>query len=180
MPMTYRAQLRRNPWPDEILPAGLEPPQVMTDDDFACYAMFAKPTWAPVLLSFPQKYRLMALVLEEIRTHLGGHFEQLVMTCRVPGVMRFPNTYNAPDVFKVADLPMAVEQMQALGVPFLAMHEGFVRHPMEQGENEFVLTLYSQSPAAQEAFLACSKALNALGLEPDRQLAAEVYDNRAT
>lgn len=171
MTLSFHAHLHRNPYPAEIIPAGLLPPQVATEDDFACYAMFAKPNWVPVLLSFAQKYRLMEAVLAEIRRTLDGQFQQIVMTCRVPGVLRFPAAYNAPDIFKVADLAMETQRLRAFGIPFLAMHEGFVRHPMEQGENEFRLELHRPGPAAAAAFGECRLALRALGLDEDENAA---------
>lgn len=167
MTLTFNAHLHRCPYPDEITQAGLLPPQIATEDDFAAYAAFAKPTWVPVLLTFVQKYRLMDAVLAEIRRTLDGEFRQLLMTCRVPGVTRFSTAYNAEDVFKVTDLTAEAQRLEALGIPFLTLHEGFVRHPMEQGENEFRLTLHRPGPSGELAFRACVEALRGLGLEED-------------
>ena len=52
MSLRFRATLRRPPYPDDIVPADLMPPQVATEGDFAGYAAFAKPVWAPVLVTF--------------------------------------------------------------------------------------------------------------------------------
>lgn len=167
MTLIFNAHLHRCPYPDEITQAGLLPPQIATEDDFAAYAAFAKPTWAPVLLTFVQKYRLMDAVLTEIRRTLDGEFRQLLMTCRVPGVTRFPPAYNCEDILKVSDLTVEAQRLRALGIPFLTMHEGFVRHPMEQGENEFRLALHRPGALGEPAFRVCVEALRGLGLEGD-------------
>ncbi len=172
MSLRFRATLRRSPYPDEISPADLMAPQIATEGDFAGYAAFAKPVWAPVLMTFAQKYRLMDTVLAEVRRTLGGQFEQILMTCRVPGVTRFPTAYNAEDIFKVADLTVETRRLRGLGMAFLTMHEGFVRHPMEQGNNEFELALHNPRADAGPAFEACVEALSALGLQPDAPGAA--------
>jgi hypothetical protein len=165
MTLIFNAHLCRCPYPDEITQVGLLPPQLVTQDDFAAYAAFAKPTWVPVLLTFMQKYRLMDAVLAEIRRTLDGEFRQLLMTCRVPGVTRFPTAYNSEDIFKVADLTAETQRLRAFGIPFLTLHEGFVRHPMEQGENEFRLALHRPGVSGERAFRACVEALLRLGLE---------------
>lgn len=165
MTLTFNAYLRRCPYPDEITQAGLLPPQIATQDDFAAYAAFAKPAWAPVLLTFKQKYRLMDRVLAEISRTLDGEFQQILMSCRVPGVTRFPAAYNREDIFKVADMTVETQRLRAIGIPFLTLHEGFVRHPMEQGNNEFCLALHRPGISGAHAFQTCVEALSALGLE---------------
>lgn len=174
MTLRFRATLQRPPYPDDIVPADLMPPQITTEADFAGYATFAKPVWAPVLVTFAQKYRLMDTVLAEIRRTLGGQFEQILMTCRVPGATRFPTAYNAEDIFKVADLTVETARLRALGIPFLTLHEGFVRHPMEQGSNEFELALHNPRSDAGPGFEECVQALCALGLESEAGVDAEL------
>lgn len=160
--LQFQTTLHRSPFPDEIVSADLTPPQIASEDDFACYAAFARPDWAPVLLSFEQKYRFMDAVLEIVDRHLDEHYHTLVMTCRVPGTMRFPKRFNDPRIIKVSSIRAELDVLLPTGLPVLAMHEGFVRHPMEQGSNEFQLSLHNPRPGAENAFNECSVALGSL------------------
>lgn len=169
--LSFHATLQRPPYPEEIQRAGLLPPQIATETDFAAYRAFAKVKWAPVLLNFQQKYRFMEGLLAAIRNHLGGEFDLILMTCRVPGVLRFPAAFNAEDIFKVATLEPEAGRLRARGLRVLTVHEGFVRHPMEVGGNELALTFDAPSDAAADGFTALCAEITASGLWSAREAA---------
>jgi hypothetical protein len=169
--LTFHATLQRAPYPEEIQRTGLLPPQIATETDFAAYRAFAKAEWAPVLLNFQQKYRFMEGILAAIRNHLGGDFDLILMTCRVPGVLRFPTAFNADDIFKVAALEPEACRLRARGLRLLTLHEGFVRHPMEVGGNELAMTLDAPTDAAAVRFAALCEEITASGLWAQRGVA---------
>lgn len=164
--LSFAATLTQPPYAAERIETGHLPPQVITESDFAAYRSFAKPDWAPVLVSFEQKYRFMDALLARIRGHLDGQFDLILMTCRVPGVIRFPTAFNAEDIFKVAELEPEATRLRARGLRVLTLHEGLVRHPMELGRNELALTLNSDATAAFAAFVADLQATWPLQVDP--------------
>lgn len=169
--LCYHAHLTQHPYPDELIPAELlQSPQLSTQDDFSAYRAFAKKSWAPILVSFAQKYRFMDSLLEIVETHLAAHYDIMLMTCRVPGTMRFPDRFNSDKVFLVADIDAEMQRLLARGARFAVIEEGIVRHPMEQGQNEFALRLQNPEAAAKAAFEACTQALSKAGLTPAGQV----------
>lgn len=160
----FRATLIRAPYAQEPQQVGFLPPQVESETDFAAYRAFAKTDWPPILMNFAQKHRFMDELLTSIRRHLGGEFDLLLMTCRVPGVMRFPAAFNAEDVFKIAEIEPEASRLAAQGLRLLTLREGFVRHPMEQGANELELTLRGGSESGRRGFAALGAEILASGL----------------
>lgn len=163
----YHATLTRRPYPDEVIPAELpQSPQLFSEDDFRAYRALSKPDWVPILVSFGQKYRLMDTLLGIVNDHLDHHFDTLLMSCRVPGTMRFPDRFNSAKVFLVADIQAECLRLDRRGTPYAAISEGIIRHPMEEGQNEFTLRLSSPGADAAEDFARCCDALTAAGLTP--------------
>ncbi|GAA4222757.1 hypothetical protein GGQ68_001005 [Sagittula marina] len=170
MTLAYHSQLRHRPYPDQVISGDFNSLQLETADDFAAYRAMAQSRWAPILVSFSQKYQILDRVLAAIEAHLDDDYDVLLTTLRVPGAMRFPKRYYDDRLFLVADLAMETARQVSRGARVLVMQEGLVRHPMETGQNELVLTLHNADAAATR-FAACGQDLAALGFDPMPDLA---------
>lgn len=165
MTLQFRAQMHTSPFKGQVFPSEMRQPILQNEADFVGFAQMARKEWAPILMSFPQKYQFLGQVFEHIWACLDPHIERVLLNSRVPG-MRMPLILGEERVFQIIDLEAAVNQLLPSGQSFLSVFEGFVRHPLEVGNNEIVLTWHNpQCADAATRFQELSERLLKLGLE---------------
>lgn len=73
-------------------------------------------------------------------------------------------------VFQVVELQPEVDRLVWAGESFLAVYEGFVRHPLEQGNNELLVEWHNHCcDHAQAKFGELSNRLRLMGLADYKQ-----------
>ena len=169
MKLLFEGQLSQSPFKGEYFLSDIRPRTLETEADFVSYRALARPTWAPVLMSFPQKGRFLSSILTCMLNTVWDDVDRLLMVCRVPGI-RMPLELGQDKILQVVELAPEVERLSALGESFLAMDEGFVRHPLETGNNELRLQWHgARAHDAAEKFAALCNALRSLGLHEPGQ-----------
>lgn len=163
-PLVFHGRLLDSPFEGELFLSDIRPGTLETEMDFVAYAQLARPNWAPVWMSFPQKCRFLGSIVQHIVDTVWDDIDLLLMICRVPGI-RMPLELGQEKIFQVVELEPEIERLAALGQSFLSMDEGFVRHPMEIGNND--LRLQWHLPRGAQAvphFERLCERLRALGL----------------
>lgn len=164
--LTFEGQLASTPSPGEFFLSNIRPRELATDHDFASYRALARADWAPVQMSFPQKCRYLEQIVGCIRETVWTDVDWRLMNCRVPGI-RMPVSLGEEKILQVVELEPETQRLRALGYSFLAMKEGFVRHPSEVGDNRLRLDWHLPRRAgAVAAFEDLCRRLRALGLTP--------------
>lgn len=168
MTMVFQAQMRHSPYKGQVFPSEMRQPILQGETDFLGFTAMARREWAPILMSFPQKYDFLGKVFEHIWASLDTQIERVILNSRVPG-MRMPVDLGQERVFQVLDLAPEVARLQSTGQSFLTVFEGFVRHPLEIGNNELTITWYNppsdEVADAKGRFAQLAEKLLAMGLE---------------
>jgi hypothetical protein len=164
MTLSFRSRLLSSPFLPGVISANLQPSVLQSEADFAAHAAFARTTWVPVLLSFPQKHALFKDIVTAVWRHLGDSIDLMVMNCRVPAGGRMPAALGEERIFLVADLQPEINRLTRVGCSFVAIREGFVRHPMEEGDNGLDLDWHLPPKDAAQRFSPLTSELLALGL----------------
>ncbi|MBV8753545.1 MAG: hypothetical protein JO309_01555 [Pseudonocardiales bacterium] len=175
MTLSFEAQLTSAPYAGTIIPSNRHPAVLDSEDDFAAAAQFARRSWAPVLMSFAQRHAFMARVFEKIRTVLADRIRRVVLHGRVPHGERMPPELASEGVFIVTELQPEVIRLTQTGESFLTFYEGFVRHPMEIGNNDVRIEWHNFPEDGPARFAALGDELLALGLTK----VAVTYSGRA-
>ncbi|WP_321818265.1 MULTISPECIES: hypothetical protein [unclassified Paraburkholderia] len=164
--LTFVGQLRSSPFAGEPVLSSYRGHRLLSEDDFYAYAAFSKEKWSPVLLSFQQKWALLDRIFAALDTHIGERVERIILSSRVPGT-RMPVRLGEGRIFQVVSPGAECARLHASGASFVAVYEGFVRHPMETGRNELALVWHRppEDSATRDAFEALSLALRDIGLQ---------------
>lgn len=169
LPLVFHGQLQASPFAGELFLSDIRPRALETEEDFIAYHQMARPTWASVWMSFPQKSRLLAAIHRHVVETVWDDVDHVLQVCRVPGI-RMPVELGHEKIFQVVELAPEIERLESLGESFLSIHEGFVRHPMEEGMNDLRIQWHgARSPEAPRKFQDLAQRLRALGLHDVRE-----------
>lgn len=161
----FEGWLRASPFRGELFNSSFRQLELMSEADFIAYHELARSRWAPVWMSFAQKSRFMMAVYQHLVETVWDDVDRMIMVARVPSV-RMPLELGQEKILQVVDLAPEVQRLEALGESFLSLYDGFVRHPLESGNNE--LRLQWHRPRAEHAarkFEDLTQRLRALGLD---------------
>lgn len=167
----WSGRLVRRPFPGAPVNAGFAPPQLASEADFAAYADFATEGWAPVLVSFPQRHALMDAIVGLLEREIGAQAHTMLVTCRVPSGGAMPARLGAEHILNVVEPEAEARRLNRLGLSFLIVREGFIRYPMERGDNRLSVAWFN-APEGAPALAALTAPLAALGVEQDLRAAA--------
>jgi hypothetical protein len=166
MTLSFSGKLTVSPFKGQVFLCDTRFPVIATEDDFAGYAEMSRATWAPVLMSFPQKSLFLSRILSSVDATVGPHLDRIVMNCRVPG-RRLPVESMDEKLFLVVDLEPEINELVKTDDSVLAIYEGLVRFPLEEGDNDIVVTWHNcRGPDPEGDFAALSDALIKLGFVP--------------
>lgn len=159
--------------PDQPALSGFYTPPFHNDLDFDSYRLMGRGVWPPSKVTYERKYELLSEIVTALRQHGQGLFHEIVFRARMPSIIRMPAALFGDDIFFVAGLDEAVARLDGEGISFVAISEGFVRHALEDGQNEFRLRWFNPPQGARAALEHFAKALAALGIacEPVREAA---------
>ncbi|MGA2286884.1 hypothetical protein [Bradyrhizobium sp.] len=134
-----------------------------SEADFTAMALMARAEWAPVLLSFAQRHDLMRRIFQTIDAVLGDTLQRILLHSRVPAGGRMPAILARETVFIVSELECEIARLLSAGLSFLSIHEGFVRHPLEVGNNEVEIAWHNPPEGGAARFNLLTSELNKLG-----------------
>jgi hypothetical protein len=109
------------------------------DRDFENFAKLGRWHWSTPQVGYEEKYGLLSDLLSIVRANSGDAIDEMVMTSRMPSTIRMPKEMFGDDLFLVVDVDAEVRELSSQNRRFIAIREGFVRNPMEDGANEFML-----------------------------------------
>ncbi len=159
--LSYHNFLKCSPGPSSCIPGDAPLPQLVTESDFAGFATMAQENWGNVYTTFTQKYILMHRIVSLILESMECHIDFLIMTARMPGMMKFPISFQDKKVFIVSNPELEGNRLLPTQKPFITLYEGFVRFPMEIGNNELQLEFHNiKNDSAKIAFRECGKRLD--------------------
>lgn len=164
MNLLFEGRLKSSPFHGEIFHSSFRQLELHTESDFAAFQQMARSRWAPVWMSFSQKSRFISQIYQHIADTVWNDIDHLLMVARVPSV-RMPMELGQDKILQAVEMAPEIQRLEALEESFLSLYEGFVRHPMEGGNNEVRLQWHSPrcSDAAPKFQDLCER-LRALGL----------------
>jgi hypothetical protein len=165
MNLLFEGQLQSSPFHGEIFHSTFRQLELHTESDFVAFQQMARSRWAPVWMSFSQKSRFMSQVYQHILETVWDDVDRMLMVARVPSV-RMPIELGQDKILQVVELAPEIQRLEALEESFLSLYDGFVRHPMESGNNELRLQWHRPrgADAAPKFDKLCEK-LRAMGLQ---------------
>jgi hypothetical protein len=161
----FEGRLKASPFQGELFNSSFRQLELVTESDFIAYHELARSRWAPVWMSFSQKSRFMTAVYQHLVETVWDDVDRMIMVARVPSV-RMPLELGQEKILQVVELAPEVQRLDALGESFLSLYDGFVRHPLESGNNE--LRLQWHRPRGEHAarkFEDLTQRLRAMGLD---------------
>lgn len=165
--MYFEGRLKASPFQGELFNSSFRQLELVTESDFIAYHELARNRWAPVWMSFAQKSRFMVAVYQHLVETVWDDVDRMIMLARVPSV-RMPLELGQEKILQVVELEPEVQRLDALGESFLSLYDGFVRHPLESGNNE--LRLQWHRPRGEHAarkFEDLTQRLRAMGLDAE-------------
>lgn len=166
--VSYQGTLVRVYKPNRPARSVFNTPAFDDDLDFDSYRMLGRGTWPASRVTYERKYELLSEIFDLIRKHAAGQFSEMLVYSRMPSIMRMPKPLFGPDVFFLLGLDDEAQRLQPTGLSFLTIREGFVRHALEDGDNQITVRWFNAPDLALVAMQEISKALEALGIAEHR------------
>lgn len=166
MNLVFEGALQASPFQGELFHSSFRQLELFTEADFVAYHEMARNRWAPVWMSFVQKSRFMVDIYQCLAETVWNDIDHMVMVARVPSV-RMPLELGQEKILQVVELQSEIDRLNKLGESFLSMYEGFVRHPLESGNNDVRLEWHQpRGEQAASKFDLLTQRLRAMGLKP--------------
>lgn len=170
MNLCFEGQLQASPYQDELFKSTFRQLELFTEADFVAYHEMARSRWAPVWMSFQQKSRFMTAIYQQLVETVWDDIDRLIMVARVPSV-RMPLELGQEKILQVVDMESEIQRLDALGESFLSLYDGFVRHPLESGNNELRLQWHHpRGDQAAHKFALLTSRLRGMGLHAPAQV----------
>ena len=164
MNLCFEGKLQASPFQGELFNSSFRQLELVTEADFLAYHELARPRWAPVWMSFAQKNGFMTQVYRHLVETVWDDVDRMIMVARVPSV-RMPLELGQEKILQVVELESEIQRLDALGESFLSLYDGFIRHPLESGNNELRLQWHRpRGDRAAEKFALLVQRLRAMGL----------------
>lgn len=166
MNLVFEGALQASPFQGELFHSSFRQLELFTEADFVAYHELARNRWAPVWMSFAQKSRFMTELYQRLVETVWDDIDRMVMVARVPSV-RMPVELGQEKILQVVELQPEIDRLDEMGESFLSLYEGFVRHPLEIGNNEVRLEWHRpRGEQAASKFDLLTQRLCAMGLKP--------------
>lgn len=132
---SYRGRLLDPLWKNAPELACNEVLKLESEADFAAVHAMSLSDLTPPLMSFAQSYGLLERIVASARRHLSDGFEIILITARMPAGTRICPALHAADILMMSDVTNEAARLNADGVPHVVIHDRFVKHSLEAGDN---------------------------------------------
>lgn len=163
----FVGELTRVPFPGKVSAALARYMPLESDNDFEVFAELPASK-APIFLNFAEHYLILERFVNQANTLFEGDV-CILIRLSMPGGMRLPAVLLESNVLLMQDVRPEVARLKGKVSRLLVVDDHLLRYQLEQGENQVLISLYSQQlqdhPENEKGFNQLIASLSEYGIE---------------